>query len=339
MITAELTRKPEGTLTRRLKASVAWGTVLSGAAARARRRHLASLRVVMYHGVVPRVDAPAAFGDLFISADMFARQMRHLKRAYQVVSLGELIDCLETGRLFPDRAVLITFDDGYRNTITAALPVLRDLQLPATVFVAPACIDAGALLWFDALRLLINTQTAGNPERAFLMSLRRMRALPPDQFMAEQQRIFEACRAEGLPERYPEFGLADWDEWREALASGLMTVGSHGLTHTDLTRCSNEELMHDVRESKRSIEQHLSSACRALAYPYGAWNDRAAEAVRQAGFACALSTDDGMNRVEDRRFALRRTMIGDKGSFSLFCARVSGAWDQLRSGRDHAARV
>ena len=318
-----------------LKTSLAWGTVVTGTAALARRRRTGTLRILMYHGVVPRREGPAAFGDLFMSERAFARQMRHLTRAYTVISLDDVMDTLETRGSFPDRAVLVTFDDGYRNTVQYALPILRSLGLPAAVFVTPALVGTQDFLWFDALRVLVaHGAVSGlrfpDPTRGFAAWTRHVAALPRGQREAVCEQITAACRTKGLCERHPEFALATWDDWRHALDGGRLSIGSHGLRHGDLLAMTLEEQLDDLRRSKCMIEQQLGRPCRAVAYPHGRWNAQVARAAEQAGYTCGVTTVDGLNTGRADRFALRRTMIGDQGNFHLFCARVSGVWDRLR---------
>lgn len=331
------------------KALLARGVVITGIAALARRRHHAKLRILMYHGVVPQRCGPTAWGDLFIREEDFARQMRHLRRAFDVMSLDQALACVGTRQRFPDRAVVVTMDDGYRNTITTTLPILKALGVPVTVFVPAGLVVGGSFLWFDALRVLVATRGSRSgdvelgsglaidgradlePEAAFATLVQRILSLPAIAAARVQARLSAVSREEGWSERYPEFALAGWEEWRRVVADGLITVGSHGCSHGNLLRMSPAEQLQDLRESKRRIEQELSRPCRAVAYPYGAWSEEVAEAAREAGYACAMTTDDGLNTLESNRLALRRTMVGDKGDFYLFCARMSGVWHGLRS--------
>ena len=73
--------------------------------------------------------------------------MAFVKRAYSVVSLDELVAALERGGKLPPRALAITFDDGYADNHRLALPVLRALGLPATVYVATGSVSDAAPFW------------------------------------------------------------------------------------------------------------------------------------------------------------------------------------------------
>ena len=329
----------------RLRGAVARTLLATGAEARGRRRQGARLRILMYHGVVARRTGPGRCGNLFVDQKAFARHARSLARDFCVVSLEQVAESVQAGRPFPDRAVWITFDDGYRNVVTTALPVLQVLRLPATVFVLPGLMDAGEGLWFDALRVLLVDgveasedvghgltlgRPSADPERAWTEAVRRILRLDPRLQREMAAQILALGRREQWLPRHPGFALAGWDEWRRACSDGLISVGSHGMRHETLAGLSREACMEEWQRSKSRIEDALGRTCLAAAYPYGALDASAAEAARQAGYACAVTTDEGLNEAQHDPMRLRRTMIGDGGDVALFRARASGAWDLAR---------
>ena len=101
--------------------------------------------VIMYH----RIDDGASVSKLSVSPESFKRHMSFLERHnYNVVKLEELPDLIRKGRI-PYKTIAITFDDGYENNYTNAYPVLKDLSLPATIFINPALIGRGGFLSWD----------------------------------------------------------------------------------------------------------------------------------------------------------------------------------------------
>lgn len=326
----------------KLKRLAAWGGTLSGLAVLSRRRHGRRLRVLLYHGVLQRVDGPAAFGNLFLDVERFARHLRYLVRSFTIVSLNDVLACLATGRPFPERAVMVTFDDGYRQTLEMILPLLQEFRVPVMAFVPADDVSTGSCSWFDILRVLlhdcvreatsvrlgeafvIDGRTVRHPEETFMALSRRFAAMSPRRLQHVVPELLAAGARARVLERYPEFALAGWAQWRQAVASGLMTVGSHGLTHHNLVSLSPSERLRELVLSKQRIEQELTQPCQAIAYPYGAWNRDVAEAARQVGYVCGLTTDPGLNAAGDDPFALRRTMVGDRGDVALFRIRASG---------------
>ena len=335
-------------LAHHLKVSLACGAAVTGATVLARARHKRALRILMYHGILPSVEGPAVFGNLFLTTAAFARQMAHVKQAFHVMALDDAVRMLETGGELPDRAVAITFDDGYRNTLTAALPILRSLGIPATVFLPAGLVGTEDLLWFDVLRVLVAKRAAeGKPVDLGIVLNGRGGSEPGAMFgecvMAimnlaseDQERVIGELRSfsrrADCCKRYPEFALAGWEEWRGALAEGLLNVGSHGMAHENLCDMTSDGRFHVLRQSKDRLEREFSRPCRAIAYPYGAWDEHVVEAAREAGFSIGVTTDEGLSSLATDRFRLHRTMVGDRGNFPLFCARVSGVTRWLRKG-------
>ena len=333
---------------RQAKIAIARGLMLTGQARRARKAQAQQLRILMYHGVLPKVRGPAAYGDLFVSAKNFARQLRHLKLRYNPMSLNEVVAAIKSQTPFPPRAVAVTIDDGYRNTLTAALPALSDLRVPATVFVPTDLIGSGRYLWFDCLRLLvwkahstrervelamgilIDGTASLSQEQHFLALNRRVMALPAGSRAIVQQEIQRLTQEKQLLGRFSDFELATWEELRLAAANGVLSVGSHALAHGDLTELDYGQQTQEMRASRERIERELSLRCDSVAYPYGLWNDNTLKAVREAGYACAVTIENGFNGIADDPFRLSRTMAGDKGNFSIFCARLSGTWENLK---------
>lgn len=121
----------------------------SGLLALLRLRNRDKVSVLMYHGVMPD-DVVEAEGDwLQVRASAFRAQMQYLKRYYHVCSLAEAL--AEIGKPSPKPRVVVTFDDGYRNNFEAAFPILRELGIPATIFVVTRMINSERLFWWDRL--------------------------------------------------------------------------------------------------------------------------------------------------------------------------------------------
>jgi len=169
--------------------------------------------VLTYHDI-----GPQAKGRLVIGAKAFAEQMRYLKaHRYRVITLAEFHEFLQLKRQLPRRAVVLTFDDGYRSFLTHAYPVLKELGFTATLFVYTDYVGTGrnALGWDDLTRLTAegfqvegHTKSHGDlrrqPGESEAEHSRRLRAE-----LESSQRLFQ--QRLGRPAKflaYP-FGAAD----------------------------------------------------------------------------------------------------------------------------------
>jgi peptidoglycan/xylan/chitin deacetylase (PgdA/CDA1 family) len=103
-------------------------------------------------------------------------------------------------------------------------------------------------------------------------------------------------------------GFMDLAMMREMLAAG-MSIGSHTLTHPRLARLGEADLRREIVDSKARLEDALGVAITTFCYPYGNWNQRVVEVVREAGYRCAVSTIRGNRNAAGERFLLKRAMV------------------------------
>ncbi len=106
----------------------------------------------------------------------------------------------------------------------------------------------------------------------------------------------------------PEVALADWEDLRGLALSGW-EIGSHSLSHADLTSLGDRELAGELAESKRLIESELGRPVVAVAYPYGAVDGRVRQAAREAGYQLGFGTRHGKNTREDDLHGLKRIIV------------------------------
>ena len=85
-----------------------------------------------------------------VSSERFRSILSMLQRRYTPISAGDLVSRLETGHPFSDREVLITFDDGYRDNIEIAAPILESFGFPACFFLTAGYVGTGRTFWWDA---------------------------------------------------------------------------------------------------------------------------------------------------------------------------------------------
>jgi peptidoglycan/xylan/chitin deacetylase (PgdA/CDA1 family) len=330
---------------RRLVASATRGSVAAAGVAAVDRiapRRRGVLSILTYH----RVDERAARPDLLpslISASpaAFAEQMAMVARAFDVVSLGDVLDALDRPERLPRRAVLLTFDDGYRDFLTHAWPVLRAASLPATLFVATAFADDPTRsFWWDRLwAALVGTgrqepiPTAlgalpvGRAHAATTASTLRtwLKELDHDSAMAEVDALVGELGEPSPPDQPAVLG---WEDLRR-LASDGVTLAPHTRTHPLLDRVPLERAVDEIAGSHADLERELGgtgSVPRVLAYPSGAYGGSAPEAAERAGMHLAMTTDRGGNDLRRAdRWRLRRINVGGRASTPLVRAQLAWA--------------
>lgn len=275
---------------------------------------------------------------------LFRRQLEALRRSFDVRPLGELLARVRDSGEVPPNAAAVTFDDGYRDNYTHAFPVLRELGVPATIFLVTRALDENALIWhdrvFDAFhrterdRLELDG-TVGSlgstAERETVMNgfLAKIRRVSPEERDARIDALVEALDVG--PIAGGAWDKLRWDEVRE-MARGGIDFGSHTVDHPILSQVSEEEARRQVRESRARIEEELDEPVTAFAYPNGRPGDFDASTKRileEEGFECALTTEPGANDAGTDRFELRRVgMWGDDPQLSVLrLARSRLVWN------------
>jgi len=237
---------------------------------------------------------------------LFRRQMETLRRYFTVLSLEDLAARAREHDL-PENGVAITFDDGYRDNYENAFPILRELGLPATIFLTTEALDGSALLWhdrvFDAFHRTRKTEARASIET----ELARLRRSSPEGRDAWIDALLEELGIEpGMPAGWEKL---TWPQVREMASQGV-SFGAHTLDHPILTRVSAEEARRQVRESKRRIEAETGTPVTSFAYPNGTASDFDASTERivaDEGFSLAVTTLLGANDESTNPYRLRRT--------------------------------
>lgn len=211
--------------------------------------------ILMYHSIAEGSEDPYT-----VPASRFQDQVSWLlEHGFEPVPLGAIVNLLKSGDYQSlKRKVAFTFDDGYRDFLTAALPVLLRHKAPATVFIVTGMLGKKAS-W------------TGNSKRV--------------QLMAE-------------------------DEIRHIRAQGI-ALGSHTMTHADLTTLDQEELYRQLTESRARLSD-LGESFYAFSYPWGQWSSQILGAVKASGYECAVTVGGEMRpgRIDIYRLP-RITLKGD----------------------------
>lgn len=334
---------------------------LSGVFRVFRRLNRNRLIILTYHSVLPSASGiDGGESRNVVDEDMFAWQMRYLAKHYRCVALEEAVSLLGSDRCLPPYSVVVTFDDGFRNNLRYAVPILRQCGIPATIFVTTGHVENGTrLLWTERVgRLLgraavpqtvtlagdrkpltLSFRTAAEREQARRLALTWLKGLPSGQrdeairALEHQVRPDDSNPDGAAAPDVDRYTFLNWTDTRE-LARGDVTIGSHTVEHPILSSLDDESRKREVVESKRQIEQQLGRPCTLFSYPNGTaddFDDRDKANLRKAGYVAALTQIGGLNDKRTDPFALRRLNIGRGHGRAVFIAQVSGFLPWLRS--------
>jgi len=288
------------------------------------------LSILVYHRVVAEPD-PLVPDQ--VCAREFDWQLAVLGRWFTVLPLRQAAARLRGGTL-PIRAACVTFDDGYADNVTVALPILRRREVPATFFLATSFIDGGRM-WNDSVietlrgaqgdtldaRCIgldtLSISTIGMRRQAIERLLAALKYLP----LEERQRRVDQLAAE-TSSSLPSDLMMTAEQVRQLRASG-MEIGAHTVTHPILAQLSPERAEREIRESKRRLEAITRSPVTMFAYPNGKpgrdYRQEHVGMVKRLGFEAAVSTAWGVAHAASDPHQLPRFTPWDRtpGKFVL----------------------
>lgn len=328
-----------------------------GAFAVLRRAQRRRCVVIAYHGVLSSARPESDYLDYnFLDREAFAEQVRHLRRHYQPVTLTQFAAAVQRREPLPERAVLVTFDDGFANNYRVALPILKAHEVPFAVFLTTGMIDRPhAQLWSERVSRAVylsrepqvqlelgartyNFQLEGPAarERASRSLVALLKRTPPAVREPHLRAIEAAFGWSELSAAERErYQFLTWREVGEMAAAGV-EFGSHTVTHPILSTLDDEALQRELVDSKREIERRTGRPCDTFAYPNGGRGDfgvREQRALQQAGYCCAFALLGGLVGPDADPFAIERVNIGRDFSLAMFDAALTGVLGAVRKVR------
>ncbi|MGD9781501.1 MAG: polysaccharide deacetylase family protein [Kiritimatiellia bacterium] len=272
-------------------------TLLKTAVARAygacggiRRRHAGRLVVLTFHRVRPGGEGPEqrAMRTLDVAVPDFRRILARMKEDYEPVALRDWIGCEAP----PARASFaVTFDDGWADNYEHAFPVLRELGLPATIFLATGAVEDRTPFWW---------QMPGLSDAEI-------------ETMKQRPSFWLENRRDGHPElRTVHAGdFLTWEQIGEMGRSGLVDFGPHGHRHLRMTSMARDEALDDVRRCWSLLKERVPGALLpALAWPNGDARGDLADELEALGLRAAFGTGRGaVACASDARWNLPRNNV------------------------------
>lgn len=284
---------------------------LPGVSVGLRRMSKAKGLIFTLHRVLP--EPPRQFSPnniLQITPDFLEAVIIRARAAgFDIVDLDEAVRRLAMPESKP--FIVLTFDDGYRDNLQYALPILRKHKAPFTLYVPTALIDGIGIVWWQALEDIIakndvvavempegpyygDAGTLAQKNAVFAHVYDRYRKMPEDAREASIRK---------LAERY-DFDLAahcrslimDWPELKAFAEEPLCTIGAHTVHHLELSKLTDARMRAEIEQSVKILHAQFGASPRHLSYPIGgpaAAGIREFEAAADLGFSTAVTTRPG----------------------------------------------
>lgn len=263
------------------------------------------------------------------------------KRNYEVISLGMIAEWLNDTRKAGKRFVTFTFDDGYRDNLDYAWPVLKKHGVPFTIYITNSFPEKKALIWWYILEDLILKVSGINysfetgrvkrgcsgihtKELVFNTIRNHIVRMNHDNLSSELVRFFDYYGFDAYS-MSNELTLS-WDNISELAEDPLVTIGSHTLNHYNLKNLPDEEAWYEIDESKRIIESRINKKVLHFCYPLGKYGKRELELVKRSGFmtATTIKTANIFSDHTDNLLSLPRLQVNALTTEKVLDLKVNG---------------
>ncbi|HEV8607741.1 MAG TPA: polysaccharide deacetylase family protein [Tepidisphaeraceae bacterium] len=331
---------PKPTLRRRAFLGVQKAMYWTGsAAAYVRGRAVNGATILLYHSVPSAEVAQWIDPANAMSLEVFEAQMRFLARRRNVISMSELMEAIENAQSLEAGTVVITFDDGYRDNLEVAGPILERYGLSATLYLATNAMNEGHL-WIDELYAMFCRRTRhelsfGAHPKADLADAKTRaeiyRSIADSLSRADlnqRREILIKVEEQLRPTAAPPRLMLNWNEVRELQKRFTkIEIGLHTADHLDLA--ANESAAHEqIERSRLDVERELGIKPKHFSFPYGRFSEHSQNAVREMGLQSAVVA--GANCLidfESSSLALARIVAPQ--SMALLGFWTSGAYPGL----------
>jgi peptidoglycan/xylan/chitin deacetylase (PgdA/CDA1 family) len=295
--------------------------------------------ILLYHRVTKLQRDPQW---LAVSPENFEQHLAIIAQESEPMALRDFFAAKKTGRI-PKRALVVTFDDGYRDNFREAMPLLEKAKVPATFFITSGQIGSDREFWWDELdRLLLSAETPlkleldvsgkspswdfsakpfveepgwslwkgtdPSPRHAAYRELcALLKPLPP----AEIDRVLDLLaqwRGVARAGRHTHQAMSA-EELRSLAGRALAEIGAHTVSHPMLSAQPFADQEREIRQSREALEKLIGRVPQSFCYPFGTradFSEETAKAARDAGFELACANFPKLARQRADDFALPR---------------------------------
>lgn len=297
----------------------------------------ARLTVLLYHRVLAQHDP---LMPLVPDAAGFDAQISALSQVFRILDLEESLGRLRAGTL-PPRSLCITFDDGYRDNLEVAAPILKRYGASATFFIATGFIDGGRMV-HDTIVETVRRLPMQDIDLTWIglgttpLSDVNSRIALIDRFVSKVKYLDFGVRQAAcerltsyVDESLPTDLMMTSDQLRQLAGSG-MSIGAHTHDHPILAKITNEEALAQIVQSRETLADMMNVVPMLFAYPNGKPNldyrARHVGLVKLAGFIGAVSVSAGTASRESDHFQVPRFVPWDSNPRNLILRILAQPW-------------
>lgn len=250
-----------------------------------------------------------------ISSEFFSKCILWLKNnGYTFISTQQVINYLKGKGTIPNRAVWLTFDDGWKENIDNVIPIIAEYNIPVTFFISTDPVENGGVFWWS------------------YVTKYGKKYLKSDNTIKKMRRISESRREELIHQLEDRFSsrmnreAMTIEDVKQIARLPQVAIGCHTAHHVMMTQCKDQELDNEIKISKEKLENWIGKPVNCFSYPEGDYNSHVKEAVQKYGFDLAATTDNRFISDNDDLFSIPRFWVRGEGFFSEAKCQMLGIW-------------
>jgi peptidoglycan/xylan/chitin deacetylase (PgdA/CDA1 family) len=286
---------------------------------------------ITYHSISQPSSAFPEILELNVKPSIFEDHMKYLSRYYNPISMSYAEQILSGDAKPIKNAVVVSFDDGYKDNLSNALPILKKYNIPATIFLTSGLINTDRRLWLIELYLdifrtkvnLVEVETSNGAVKIVIPldgindkynAMLRLRDYLKNIKSEVREKTLENLHFQ-LRQNHSNYDtdhltMLSWQDVLKLKKEGI-SFGSHTVNHLSLESETEDSVNWEAKESKRIIEDRIQSEITAFAYPGNAgkgFTENTKNIIQKAGYKSSylFSTGKSFNKVGCDLFELNR---------------------------------
>jgi peptidoglycan/xylan/chitin deacetylase (PgdA/CDA1 family) len=297
--------------------------------------------IINFHGVT-NING-FKFNNRHLAVGEFEKLLIYFKNNFNVVPLSEIFQIKENKILPTKKTIALTFDDGYENNFSIALPLLKKYNIPATFYIiSKGLSDNNYYVWPDIVDLIqrdvredviLDVATFKYPGffcdklKKSLVDFLKSAGTKREKYITELSSKYPSWRE--IIKKYPQLiEIIRKDEFQKYSKEPLIEYGSHTHTHFNLEYLTDEECEYELSESKRIISEFTEKKPISLAFPDGSYSKKTLEICFNAGYKNLTAVDYKFNENNGQPGLLSRFTISNSTTYESNVIRLARQFDK-----------
>ncbi len=286
-----------------------------------------------YHGVTnSKSKGIENFSGKHIQKKIFENQMKILKKKCKILSIDEVIYHLNKKKPFEKDSVAISFDDGFKNNFTVAVPILKKLKIPSIFYLCPGLIEnySSEMFWVDKIEACISNSRINFLKFNFkkykfsmkvktnyqkIIAIKKLKKLCKSVNVNNKNEIIEKIisntKINPLNIKCKNYEIANWNLIKKSiLGNKLFTIGGHSMFHDILTKINKKHVSNDIRNVISLIKKRTKIKVKHFSYPEGKQNKNIINILKKNKILSSPLAYGFKNSNKTNPFHINRVMVG-----------------------------